>query len=62
MDRKPFITRRHNGEYSTVQIGDIIETCWFGHDGQSEVIGRTFVSLATVAERHIQEYERRDDV
>jgi hypothetical protein len=54
---KPLIVHRGNGEYSTVQIGNIIETVWFPDEGRSEVIGRTYLGLAATAEKHIREYE-----
>ena len=56
---KPYITTRPNGEYSTVVLPDGgIETCWFGNDGSSKVIGRYLPpSLSTVAYGHIAAYE-----
>lgn len=54
---KPFIVRRNDGEYSTVRIGDMIETVWFGNDGTSETVGRTYSGLAATAEAHIRAWE-----
>lgn len=48
---KPHITPAENGEYSTVQIGDYVETCYFDKDGSSRVIARTL--LAEIAREHI---------
>ena len=58
---KPFITRRYGkGEYSTVTLPDgVIETCWFGDDGSSRVVGRSRpLTLASAAEKHISEWEK----
>lgn len=56
---KPFITRRSGGEYSTVTLPNgVIETCWFGDDGSSEVIGRSYPqTLASAAQEHINAHE-----
>jgi hypothetical protein len=58
------ITRRLTGEYSTVVLANgVIETCWFGKDGSSRVIGRTLPrSLAQVAEEHIERWEQDEFV
>lgn len=64
-EEKPFITRRHGqGEYSTVTLPNgVIETCWFGDDGESRVIGRTIpTTLASAAEAHISKWEREEAV
>lgn len=53
------ITKRPDGEYSTTIIDNIIETCWFGADGESRVIGRTVVPQRTVAAEHIAAWEAR---
>lgn len=47
----PHITPADGGEYSTIVIGDMIETCWFGSDGTSRVIART--PIATIAREHV---------
>lgn len=56
---KPHITRRHDGEYSTMVLpSGTIETFWFGDDGSEVFVNRTMPeSLATVAERHIRTHE-----
>jgi hypothetical protein len=62
-NEKPLITRRcGRGEYSTVTLPNgVIETCWFGDDGESRVIGRTYPrTLANAAESHIREWEREE--
>lgn len=53
------ITSRFNGYYSTILLSSgIVETCWFGDDGSSEVIGRKRrESLASIADMHIREFE-----
>lgn len=53
------ITKRDNGYYSTIQLSDgTIETCWFGDDGSSEVIGRVWANpLNSIADMHIREFE-----
>ena len=48
---KPHITRVEGGEYSTLQVGDSIETCYFSNDGSSRVVSRT--PIATIAREHI---------
>lgn len=48
----PHITPADNGEYSTVRIGDYIETRYFDNDGSSRVIARTY--LAEIAREHIE--------
>lgn len=57
---KPLITRRVDGEYSTAQIGNYIETMWFPDDESEQpfMIDRTYIGLATVARRHIEQYEK----
>lgn len=52
MLHKPHVTRAENSEYSTVQVGDYVETCYFDNDGSSRLIARTF--LAEIAREHIE--------
>lgn len=57
---KPFIVRRNDGEYSTIQLPNgVVETVWFPEDETktSVTVGRTYVGLASVAERHIRDWE-----
>jgi len=57
---KPVIIRRGDGEYSTVTLPNgIIETCWFGSDGSSKVVGRTMpILIPTIAEQHVAAFEK----
>lgn len=54
---KPIINRRIGGEYSTVVLGNVIETMWFGDDGTERVVSRTVIDPAVIARRHIEEDE-----
>lgn len=57
---KPFITKRSAGEYSTVTLANgVIETMWFPKDPNELpiTVGRTYTDLATIAKRHIDDYE-----
>jgi hypothetical protein len=59
---QPIITKRPDGEYSTVRIGeDIVETIFFGKDGTTRYIGRTVISYRSIAQAHIAEYERENE-
>jgi hypothetical protein len=55
------ITRRSNGEYSTVTLpsanGFMVETCWFPNEGESEIVSRDYFSVDEIAKRHIAEHE-----
>jgi hypothetical protein len=43
---QPIITRRYNGEYSTVLLPNgVVETMWFGKDGTQRLINRSFALL-----------------
>lgn len=60
---KPLITRRHNGEYSTIRYPDgMIETVWFGDDGNDVTVGRTFQGLRETADKHIDAFESKEEV
>ncbi len=48
---KPYVTTVTAGEFSTVQVGEYIETCYFGNDGSSRVIGRT--PLSSIQREHL---------
>lgn len=56
---QPFITRRSNGEYSTVLLENgVIETVWFPRVGESVIVGRTWPqSIISAAQEHINSYE-----
>lgn len=41
------------GTFSTTQIGNVIETCFFADGGESRVIGRTRVSLLDAQADHL---------
>lgn len=57
---KPIINRTFiGGEYSTVVLGNVIETMWFGDDGSQRVVGRTIIDPVVIARRHIEEDEAR---
>ena len=58
---KPKITPAPGGEYSTTQVGDYIETCWFGNDGSSHVIARTYFSEIAAAHVAGQTYRPGDN-
>jgi len=48
----PIITKRNDGEYSTVMLSNgVIETMFFPIKGESRVVGRT--SISVIAQRHI---------
>lgn len=59
---RPIITRRPNGEYSTVTLPDgTVETCYFPDDpGEpSRVIGRTDPhDVRRLAAKHIAEHDK----
>lgn len=45
------ITPAPDGEYSTIALGDMIETCYFSNDGSSRIVSRT--PIAAIARDHI---------
>lgn len=58
------LTSRANGEYSTTEVSGMIETCWFGDDGSSRVIGRSMIpsqetagTYRKIADKHIRAWE-----
>lgn len=53
-------TRTKDGEYSTIlRDGNVLETCFFGDDGSSEVIGVSYLAVWAIHNKHMVEYERR---
>lgn len=55
---KTLTTRKPGGEYSTVRLPDgVIETVWFGDDGNDMTVGRTYQGLRDIAEAHIKAFE-----
>lgn len=49
----PITTRIPGGEASTVLIEDVVETCIFWDNGESEVIGRTLVNPRSIQQGHL---------
>ena len=58
---KPIIARRVGGEYSTVALPNgVIETMWFGDDGSTRTVGRTYPpSIKDIAAQHIESDKAR---
>lgn len=59
MNATTIITKRDNGEYSTVIRGNVIETVFFYSDGSSKVVGRSTIILSEYANNHIDTFEER---
>lgn len=64
MTSKAFVTRGNFGEYSTIMLGDVIETMWFSDfpGGPSYRVGWTTVNLKKVQEQHIAEFKKEASV
>lgn len=58
MPRVVATTRTVDGEYSTIlRDGNVLETCFFGDDGSSEVAAVTVFAFREVHRDHIRAFE-----
>lgn len=63
MPRVVAATRTVDGEYSTIlRDGNILETCFFGNDGSSEVIGVTALTVQEVHRSHIRRHKNSKEL
>lgn len=54
------VTKAAGGEYSTIRTrSGMVETMWFGEDGEQVTVGRTYQGLSDLADAHILEHRAK---